>query len=76
MYKKPIKPLLDKHLQLLKITCLAGLCLPLAAQALPSYREVVQAHRSSETVILARDGLELQRVRTNYRVRQRQWVVL
>lgn len=52
------------------------LSLPLVAQALPSYREVVQAYRPSETLILARDGQELQRVRTNPLVRQGQWVAL
>lgn len=76
MHKKPLKPFTGKRLQLLKIACLLGLCLPWAAQALPSYQQVLQAHRPSETVILARDGQELQRVRTNYQVRQGQWVAL
>ena len=76
MHKKPLKPLLIKRLQLLKVASVFAWCLPLTAQALPSYREVVQAHRPSETVILARDGQELQRVRTNYQVRQGQWVAL
>ena len=76
MHKNPLKPLLNQRLQLLKVASVFALCLPLIAQALPSYREVVQAHRSSETVILARDGQALQRVRTNYQVRQGQWVAL
>jgi len=55
---------------------LLGGLLPGAAQALPSYREVVAAHRPSETLVLAHDGQELQRVRTNRLVRQGEWVAL
>ena len=57
------------------LTLLGGL-LHGAAQALPSYREVVAAHRPSETLVLAHDGQELQRVRTNRLVRQGEWVAL
>lgn len=57
------------------LVLLAGL-LPVVAQALPSYREVVAAHRPSETLVLAHDGQELQRVRTNPQVRQGEWVAL
>ena len=55
---------------------LLGGLLPGAAQALPSYREVVAAHRPSETLVLAHDGQVLQRVRTNRQVRQGDWVAL
>ncbi|MFT3719682.1 penicillin-binding protein 1C [Pseudorhodoferax sp.] len=47
-----------------------------AAHALPSYDEVRAAHRPSETLVLARDGQLLQRVRTDAGVRRGEWVAL
>jgi len=58
---------------------LAFTCLCLAAQAswaLPSFDEVKAGHRSSETLLLDRDGAVLQRLRTDATVRRGQWVLL
>ncbi|ROZ72749.1 penicillin-binding protein 1C [Ramlibacter sp. WS9] len=56
---------------------LALLCgLPTAARALPSYDEVKADFKSSETLVLDRDGEVLQRVRTDLTVRRGAWTVL
>jgi len=59
----------------------AGLlaCLALAprpAWALPTFDEVHAGFRSSETLVLARDGAVVQRLRTDASVRRGQWVQL
>ena len=46
------------------------------AHALPSFNEVKAEHRSSETVLLSREGEELQRIRTDSTVRRGPWVDL
>ncbi|MEG0677059.1 MAG: biosynthetic peptidoglycan transglycosylase, partial [Comamonas sp.] len=53
------------------LACVAG-----AAHALPSYEEVRREHRSSESVLLSREGQVLQRVRTDSTVRRGSWVAL
>lgn len=50
--------------------------LPGTAQALPTFSEVRAAHRPSDTLILARDGQLLQRLRTDPTVRRGAWVAL
>jgi penicillin-binding protein 1C len=47
-----------------------------AAQALPSFSEVREGHRSSETELLSREGEVLQRQRTDTSVRRGDWVAL
>ncbi len=47
-----------------------------AAWALPSYSEVRQQFRPSDTLILDRDGEVLHRIRTDASVRRGQWVAL
>ncbi len=47
-----------------------------AAQALPSFSEVREGHRSSETELLSREGEVLQRQRTDASVRRGDWVAL
>ena len=47
-----------------------------AARALPSYDEVRREHRSSETLLLSREGEVLQRLRTDSAVRRGDWVAL
>ncbi|CAB5696811.1 Penicillin-binding protein 4 precursor [Delftia tsuruhatensis] len=47
-----------------------------AAQALPSFSEVREGHRSSETALLSREGEVLQRQRTDTSVRRGEWVAL
>ncbi len=56
----------------------AALWLGLAAssQAVPSYDEVRIDHRSSETLLLSREGEVLQRLRTDSTVRRGPWVAL
>jgi len=56
----------------------AALWLGLAAssQAVPSYDEVRSDHRSSETLLLSREGEVLQRLRTDSTVRRGPWVAL
>ena len=49
---------------------------PAAAQAAPSFTEVQQGFRPSETRVLDRDGVLLQRLRTDASVRRGQWVAL
>ncbi len=57
--------------------CALGLGLSLTpAQALPSFSTVRSQWHSSETLVLARDGALLQRMRTNDTVRRGQWVAL
>ncbi|KQP17648.1 penicillin-binding protein 1C [Pseudorhodoferax sp. Leaf267] len=46
------------------------------AAALPTYHEVRADHRPSDTLVLARDGELLQRVRTDATVRRGPWVPL
>lgn len=58
---------------LLGVVC-AGLALP--ARALPTFDEVKAAHTASETRVLDRHGEALQRLRTNPRLRQGDWVAL
>ena len=60
---------------------LSALCWVLAlpalpAHALPSYTEVRSQWRSSETLVLSREGEVLQRLRTDASVRRGQWVPL
>ncbi len=47
-----------------------------SASALPSYDEVKQDFRSSETQILSREGEVIQRIRTDATVRRGQWTAL
>jgi len=54
---------------------LLGSVAPLA-RALPSYEEVKQAHRSSDTLVLDRHGEVVQRLRTDTTVRRGAWVSL
>ena len=54
---------------------LAWLCAQ-AAHALPSFDEVKGSFRPSDTVLLSREGEELQRLRTDASVRRGQWVAL
>ena len=54
---------------------LAWLCAQ-AAHALPSFDEVKASFRPSDTVLLSREGEELQRLRTDASVRRGQWVAL
>ncbi|MDR0224839.1 MAG: penicillin-binding protein 1C [Burkholderiaceae bacterium] len=63
---------------LLRTTALALLALASAgtALALPGFAEVQQAHRSSETELLSREGEVLQRQRTDASVRRGDWVAL
>lgn len=53
------------------LACAAG-----TAHALPSFEEVRREHRSSESVLLSREGQVLQRVRTDNSVRRGAWVAL
>jgi len=46
------------------------------SHALPSFDQVRAAHRSSETLLLSREGEILQRVRTDASVRRGQWLPL
>ncbi|WP_428564725.1 penicillin-binding protein 1C [Ramlibacter sp.] len=56
---------------LLFCACVAG-----PAAALPSFEEVKRAHRSSESVLLDRQGEVLHRLRTDASVRRGAWVTL
>jgi penicillin-binding protein 1C len=47
-----------------------------SAQALPSFEEVKQTYRPSDTLILDRNGEVLQRIRTDNTVRKGQWTAL
>ena len=60
------------------VACLVALCAltPLGALALPSFEEVRQAHRPSDTQILDRHGEMLQSVRTDASARRGQWIKL
>ncbi|WP_225975888.1 penicillin-binding protein 1C [Paracidovorax avenae] len=55
--------------------CLA-LWAPLSASALPAYAEVRADYRSSETLVLSREGEVVQRLRTDATVRRGQWTGL
>ena len=46
------------------------------SHALPSFDEVRREHKSSETLLLSREGEELQRLRTDTTVRRGPWVGL
>ena len=61
-------------LRILVLACTALTALP--AQALPSFGEVRSQWRSSETLVLSREGDVLQRLRTDASVRRGQWVAL
>ncbi|WP_353234222.1 penicillin-binding protein 1C [Diaphorobacter ruginosibacter] len=52
------------------------LCGAAPARALPSYEEVRQDFRSSETLVLSREGETIQRLRTDATVRRGQWIAL
>ncbi len=55
----------------------ASLCLTAqAGWALPSFDAVKAGHRSSETLVLDRDGVPLQRLRTDATVRRGAWLAL
>ena len=55
----------------------ASLCLTTqACWALPSFAEVKAGHRSSETQLLDRDGVVIQRLRTDATVRRGLWLAL
>lgn len=54
----------------------AALANPPGAHALPSYAEVRQDFRPSDTLILSREGEIVQRLRTDATVRRGQWVAL
>ena len=71
-----ISTTLDFFKRRLPRTLLAWLLTAPAAYALPSYDEVRADHRPSDTVVLARDGQLLQRVRTDAQVRRGAWVPL
>lgn len=47
-----------------------------SSHALPNFDEVRREHRSSETLLLSREGEELQRIRTDSTVRRGPWVGL
>ena len=47
-----------------------------SSHALPSFDEVRREHKSSETLLLSREGEELQRLRTDTTVRRGPWVSL
>jgi len=66
-----------------RAACVAGrlfaaavLAVPLAAHALPSYDDVRSDWRSSDWVLLARDGTPLQRTRIDLAERRGDWVAL
>jgi penicillin-binding protein 1C len=63
---KPLKPLL----------LAAALIAPVAAWAVPSFAEVKTAYRSSDTVVLDRNGQPLQALRTDPKRRSGEWVAL
>jgi len=54
----------------------AALLLSTNAHAIPTYEEVRQDFRSSETLILSREGEAIQRIRTDTTVRRGQWMAL
>lgn len=58
------------------IAALLGLGLSTVSHALPSFDEVRREHRSSETVLLSREGEVLQRLRTDSTVRRGPWTAL
>ena len=60
---------------LLAAALLAGSALAVASE-LPSYQEVRQAFRPSDTLVRDRNGELLQRVRTEPAVRRGQWTAL
>lgn len=61
-----------------RLLMVTGLCLGFSAasHALPSFEEVRSDHRSSETLLLSREGEVLQRLRTDNTVRRGPWVAL
>jgi penicillin-binding protein 1C len=58
------------------IAALLGLGLATVSHALPSFDEVKREHRSSESVLLSREGEVLQRLRTDSTVRRGPWIAL
>ena len=70
-----VKALCPQPWRLLALACLVSAYAPLA-QAVPSFAEVQQGFRSSETRVLSREGELLQRVRTDTTVRRGDWVAL
>ena len=62
--------------RLVRVLALAGLVHVPLAQAVPSFAEVQQDFKSSETQLLSREGELLQRVRTDASVRRGDWVAL
>ncbi|GGH63565.1 penicillin-binding protein [Comamonas phosphati] len=62
------------RLRLAAITALLGLTG--IAHALPGFDEVKRGHRSSESVLLSREGEVLQRLRTDSTVRRGPWIAL
>jgi len=58
------------------VTLLLGLSAPIPALAVQSFAEVRAAYRSSDTVVLDRHGVPLQRVRTDPSQRRLDWVPL
>jgi penicillin-binding protein 1C len=58
------------------VVCATLLALPLAAHALPTFDEVRTQWRSSDWLLLARDGQPLQRTRIDRTERRGEWVAL
>lgn len=58
------------------VLALAAGAMPGAAWALPSFEQVRQGFRPSETLLLSREGEVLQRLRTDATVRRGQWLAL
>lgn len=54
----------------------AALCSAPGVRAMPSYDEVRQDFRSSETLVLSREGQTLQRMRTDATVRRGDWIAI
>ncbi|MDM0012590.1 penicillin-binding protein 1C [Variovorax sp. J22P168] len=69
-----MKPLPPRLPALLLAAVLAAACAP--ARAVASFDEVRRAHRPSDTRVLDRDGVLLQRVRTDAEVRRGDWIAL
>jgi penicillin-binding protein 1C len=65
-----------KRLALVAAVCVLSCALPGAAHAMPSFDAVRANWRSSDWVLLARDGEALQRVRIDNTARRGDWVAL
>ncbi|EGD04278.1 penicillin-binding protein 1C, partial [Burkholderia sp. TJI49] len=59
-----------------RLVVAAVLAVPLVAHALPGYDEVRRNWRSSDWVLLARDGTPLQRTRVDLTERRGDWIAL